>query len=83
MKLISNELRIGFDVDYDLNYEHVKGVKLSVDNPKEPRLWIIYFYGMDNHKKERIIRVWFYDSEWKRTTELQVLREKHPHIKVV
>jgi len=82
MELVSSKLRVSLDVDYEFELKKVKKVKLSADNAANPGLWIIYFYGLDEKRAERIIRVWFYDSESKRSRELNSLLEQHPHIKV-
>jgi hypothetical protein len=82
MELVSSKLRVNLDVDYEFVLEDVKRVKLSVDNPSKPGLWLMYFYGLDEKQTERIIRVWFYDSERKRSIELQTLQERYPQIKI-
>ena len=82
MELVSSKLRVSLDVDYEFELKKVKKVKLSVDNATNPGLWILYFYGLDEKRAERIIRVWFYDTESKRSRELNSLLEQPPHIKV-
>lgn len=64
----------------DLN--KVKRIKLDVDNPQSPRLWIIYFYGQFRNNKQYVIRIWFFFNEKERSFRLQHILRDFPHIQV-
>lgn len=82
MQIISSKLRIGLD-SRPIEPEKVKRIKLGVNDPLNPRLWILYFYGIECDQVERLIGMWFYNSEGKRSRELRQLGKKYPHIEIV
>ncbi len=81
MQLLSSKLRI--DVGSRLiEPDRVKKIKLGVNAPVNTRLWILYFYGFEHNGVERLIDMWFYSSESKRSIELSQLSKKYPHIEI-
>jgi hypothetical protein len=64
----------------DLN--RVKRIKLGVDNPSAPRLWILYFYGEFRNKKEYVIRIWFFKNEKERSNQLRYIQTHYPYIQI-
>jgi hypothetical protein len=82
MPFLASKFRSGFD-NLTVELSRVKKIQLSKPNPLNPRLWITYFWGDCENKKEKVIRTWFYQSEKERQTELDRIREKHPTLQVV
>ncbi|MPR35359.1 hypothetical protein [Salmonirosea aquatica] len=64
----------------DLN--KVKRIKLDVDNPLAPKLWILYFYGQSRDNKECVIRIWFFNNAYERTYKLRNILNQYPHIQL-
>lgn len=82
MQIISSKLRIGLD-SRPIEPDRVRRIKLGVNDAANPRIWILYFYGFEPKSKvERLIGMWFYNSQSKGLIELSQLCEKYPHITV-
>lgn len=65
-----------------LDFTKVKSIKLDVDNPAEPKIWIIYFYGQFQNAKQYVIRIWFFYSEQDRAIQLEHTVRQYPHIQI-
>jgi hypothetical protein len=82
MPLLTSKFRTGLD-NLSIDVSQVKGIKLSLPNPDNPRLWVIYFIGFDIMGDEKVIRTWFYQSEQDRTKELNRIQVLLPHLMVL
>lgn len=49
------------NIPFDLN--KVTRVKLDTNRMINPSLWVIYLYARTKDKRERVARVWVYESE--------------------
>lgn len=65
-----------------VDLKKVKRIKLDVDNPQAPRLWILYFYGQFRNYKEYVIRIWFFFNEEDRSSHLESILSQYPHIQI-
>lgn len=65
-----------------VDFKKVKRIKLDVDNPQAPRLWILYFYGQFGNHKEYVIRIWFFFKEEDRSFHLESILSQYPHIQI-
>ena len=76
---LQKELEPG-NLSIDLN--KVTRIKLDVDNPKVPRIWVLYFYGQFRNNKECVIGIWFFYKEEDRSSQLERILNQYPHIQV-
>ncbi|MPR36299.1 hypothetical protein [Salmonirosea aquatica] len=45
-------------------------IKLSPPSPRNRNLWILRFYGRDEHQNEKVLGSWFYTTDRKRKDDL-------------
>jgi len=64
----------------DLN--KVNRIKLAVDNPRDPRIWVLYFYGKFKYNKEYVIHIGFFYKEENRSSQLGRILSQYPHIQI-
>ena len=82
MSVLTSKFRVGFD-NLTVELAKIKKIQLGRPNPINPRVWVTYFWGDDETKREKVIRTWFYQSEQARETELNRILEKYPTLQVV
>ena len=76
-------LKTGDDfTNLSLDLGKVKSIKMDVDNPKVPKIWILYFYRQFKNGKQYVTRIWFYPTEKDRTIQLERIMKQYPHIQV-
>ncbi len=77
MCLLKSKSRTGLD-NLTIESSMVSKIELSPPFPKNPKLWILYFYGRDG----KVVRTWYYDSQAKRKKDLDQVLQKHSHLAV-
>lgn len=65
-----------------IDFGKVKSIKMGIDNPGTPKIWIIYFYGKSQNAKQYIMHMWFFYTEKDRSVQLERTLEQYPHIRV-
>ena len=65
-----------------LDFKKVKSIKLDVDNPAMPKIWILYFYGQFRNARQYVIRIWFFYSEKDRSIQLDRILKQYPNIQI-
>ena len=65
-----------------LDFDKVKSIKLEVDNPTTPKIWILYFYGQFRNARQYVIRIWFFYNEKDRSIQLDRILKQYPHIQI-
>jgi hypothetical protein len=81
MSLIRSKYTFDFD-NRPLDPSIIHKIKLSPPSPKNKRLWILRFYGLDESRHDKVLRSWFYTTEWKRKDDLQSIVKKNSQIMV-
>ncbi len=79
MATLSSKFKTGLD-NLGVDVSKVKKLKRGKSNPSNPNLSVLYFYGVDESNKEKVVRTWFYTSEENREKELKAIMEKHPNL---
>jgi len=82
MPLLTSKYRKGLD-NLSVDMSRVTKVQFKTPCPNNPRLWVTYFWGMDENQKEKVVRTWFYNSQQEWETELARIQEKYPSISIV
>jgi hypothetical protein len=77
MPLFTSKFRSGLD-NLSVDLSQVAQVKLGAPNPHNPKLWVLYFIGLDDAHKEKVIRTWFYQSETNRNVDIERILKAVP-----
>lgn len=65
-----------------IDFNKVNRIKLDVDNPHAPCIWVLYFYGQFKNNKEYVIRIWVFYREEDRSSQLANILSQYPHIQI-
>lgn len=65
-----------------IDFGKVRSIKMDVDNPANPKIWIIYFYGQRKNAKQYIMHMWFFYTEKDRFVQLERTLKQYPHIRI-
>ncbi|GHB72055.1 hypothetical protein [Persicitalea jodogahamensis] len=77
MCVLKSKSRTGLD-NLTIEESMVAEIRLSPPFPKNPKLWLLYFFGRDG----RIVRTWYYDSQAKRKKDLDLVLAQCSHLNV-
>jgi hypothetical protein len=66
----------------EFEFSHVKKIKLGSTIPSSKRLWMIFFFGEDEHSREYLVETWYYTHRTDRKNELMQLKECYPKMTI-
>jgi hypothetical protein len=82
MKNIASVFRTS-NLNPPVNENQVSRIERVPIDSANPHLSMLYFYGVDEQGRDKIVRIWFYSSGVFRDQDLASIRLGHPHIPVV
>ena len=68
------------NVNPPIELSKVTRIERAPANPENPHISILYFYGKQIEGFDKIVRTWFYKSEYEREEELSRLRNRYPSL---
>ncbi|TDB67085.1 hypothetical protein [Arundinibacter roseus] len=81
MPIITSKFKTGLD-NLGIEESAVVKIKKGAANPANPRLWVLYFCGVDEGNSEKVVRTWYFESEKNREKDIQNILQKYPNIVV-